>query len=437
MLGEVELEAALEGFVSDDVIELAQNAWGFGVDDGSVGGFCGIEVGDFLVDGGGSLGFVDGVGGGLDGLVEVLPDVAVGTECGEAFVGHVLREAFLEPEVVEPAHGDEVSEPLMGELVEDEDVAVEAIEGGGRGAEEDGLFAEEGAAGVFHAAVGEAGDEDHFIFGEGERLREVGGEVLNALGGGGLDNGDFGFGGLSFGFADPDIGHALCGEDVDEGSGSEGEEVGGNGFGFGEGGGSSAGRCGIAKQLTIYDNGEGVGDDVPVLRRSDGEIKARFEVGLIEAGEGHAGVHGDEEGVEIFLAVVVVFKAGDGFACGADVGGEVNFEGVGARAEGLGRQNEMAVADGRRNRKAVERDGGDCAVAKIEEEGLYDGAGIAEVEPEFFGGVGGGRVGNQVVTEPVVEIGDAGGALLGEGAGDSVGDFGCVGGCRDEGDDGH
>jgi hypothetical protein len=84
----------------------------------------------------------------------------------------------------------------------------------------------------------------------------------------------------------------------------------------------------------------------------------------------------------------------------------------------------MAVVDGRRNRKAVERYGGDCAVAEIEEEGLDDG--LAEIEPEFFGGVGGGRVGNQVIAESIVEIGDAGGSLLGEGMGDAAGDFGCV-----------
>ena len=100
---------------------------------------------------------------------------------GEGFVGHVLREAFLEPEVVEPAHGDEVAEPLVGQFVEDEASRCEAIVGGGRGAEEDGLFAEEGGAGVLHAAVGEAGDEDHVVFGKRKGLREVVGEKLDAL----------------------------------------------------------------------------------------------------------------------------------------------------------------------------------------------------------------------------------------------------------------
>ena len=158
-------------------------------------------------------------------------------EGGEGLVGHVLREAFLEPEVVEPAHGGEVAEPLVGELVEDEDFAAEAVEVGGRGAEEDRLFAEEGAAGVLHATVGEAGDEDHFVFRERKRLREVVGEELDAVGGGGLDGGNFAACCWGFGFADPHVGEAGGRVDGDEGSGGEGEEVGGEGLGFGEDGG--------------------------------------------------------------------------------------------------------------------------------------------------------------------------------------------------------
>ena len=131
--------------------------------------------------------------------------------------------------------------------MEDDGVAGEAVVGGGRGAEEDRLFAEESAAGVLHAAVGEAGDENHFVFGEGEGLREVVGEIADALGSGGLYGGDFGFGGFGFGGADPDVGHAGLRVDVDEGTGGEGEEVGGDGFGFGEGGRAATDGCGIAK----------------------------------------------------------------------------------------------------------------------------------------------------------------------------------------------
>ncbi len=102
----------------------------------------------------------------------------------------------------------------------------------------------------------------------------------------------------------------------------------------------------------------------------EGEIEAAFEVGLVEAGEGHAGVHGDEEGVEIFAAVVVVFEAGDGFAGGSDVGGEFGFDGVFAGAEIGGGEDEVAVLDGGGDRGAVQSEGRDLAVAEVEEEGF-------------------------------------------------------------------
>ena len=278
----------------------------------------------------------------------MLPDGLVGVQGGEGLIGHVLREAFFEPEVVEPAHGGEVAEPLVGEFVEDEDVAAEQGVGGGRGAEEDALFAEEGGAGVLHATVGEAGDENHFIFREGEGLGEIVGEELDALGGGGLDGGDFGFGGVGFRFADPDVGQAGGGMDLDEGSGGKGEEVGGDGFGFVERIFRSVGDPPA--------NPGGVGDDGPAVGCADLKLEAAFEVGLIEAGESHAGVHGDEEGVEVFAAVVFVFEAGDGFAGCSDVGGEFRFDGVGAGMKRSGGQDEVAVVDGGGNLYSVQRE---------------------------------------------------------------------------------
>ncbi len=90
---------------------------------------------------------------------------------------------------------------------------------------------------------------------------------------------------------------------------------------------------------------EGIGDDGPRWQRNDVEGEAAFEVGLIEAGKGHARVHGDEERVEVFAAVVVVFKASDGFACGGDVGGEFCFDEVGAFEERGGGKDDVAVLD--------------------------------------------------------------------------------------------
>jgi len=82
-------------------------------------------------------------------------------------------------------------------------------------------------------------------------------------------------------------------------------------------------------------------NDGPRWRRGDGEFETAFEVGLIEAGEGHARVHGDEEGVEVFLAVVVIFEASDGFARGGDVGGEFCFDEILASVERGGRKDDV------------------------------------------------------------------------------------------------
>lgn len=78
MLLEVEAEAVAEVLIAEEVVELLQDGWGLLVDDGSVGAFGILEVGDVLVDGGGALGLVDGVGEGFDLFVEVLPGVVSG-----------------------------------------------------------------------------------------------------------------------------------------------------------------------------------------------------------------------------------------------------------------------------------------------------------------------------------------------------------------------
>jgi hypothetical protein len=172
----------------------------------------------------------------------------------------------------------------------------------------------------------------------------------------------------------------------------------------------------------------GVGDDGPVVGRGDGQLEAAFQVGLVETGEGHARVHGDEEGVEVFAAVVVVFEAGDGFAGGGDVGSEFYSDEVFARAKGRGGQDDVAVLDLGRDGRAVERDAGNVAVAEVEEERRR---GVGEVEANLLGGFSGGRVRDEAIAELVMQIGDTGGAFLGEGAGDAIGNFGGVrcGGC--------
>ena len=162
------------------------------------------------------------------------PDVLLGLQVREGAVGHVLREAFFEPKIVEPAHGGEIAEPLVGEFVKDQSVAAEAIVFRRGSAEEDAVFIEKRGAGVFHAAEGEAGDEDHVVFRERKRLREIVAEEFDAIGRGFLDCGNFGLGARELGAADVDVGEAVDLVHRLERADGEGEEISADRFSFGE-----------------------------------------------------------------------------------------------------------------------------------------------------------------------------------------------------------
>ena len=97
-------------------------------------------------------------------------------------ISHVLREAFLEPEIVEPAHGGEVAEPLVGQFVKQEDVAIEMVAVSGRCAKENGFFAQKGGPSVLHSPISKSRDYDHVVFGKRERLREEAGKIVDATG---------------------------------------------------------------------------------------------------------------------------------------------------------------------------------------------------------------------------------------------------------------
>src|SRR6201999_3285910 len=125
-------------------------------------------------------------------------------------------------------------------------------------------------------------------------------------------------------------------------------------------------------------------------RRCDLELEAPFQVRLIEAGESHARVHRDEKRIEIFAAVVVIFKAGDGLAGGSDIRGEFDIDNVTARVERGGGQHDVAVIDDRREGRVVEGERGELTVAEVEQErGL--GARFVEVEPYLLGSFRRGR----------------------------------------------
>src|SRR6266581_2071124 len=161
MFFEIKPEAIPEVLVAKDKGKLFYDAGSFGVDDGAVSGFRILEVGNVLI--------------------EALPNIFIWLERSQRLVCHVLREAFLEPEIVEPAHGGEVAEPLVGQFVKQEGVAIEMIAVSGGNAKENGFFAQKSGSRVFHSAVSKSGDHDHVVFGKREGLREKAGKIMDSL----------------------------------------------------------------------------------------------------------------------------------------------------------------------------------------------------------------------------------------------------------------
>jgi hypothetical protein len=121
----------------------------------------------------------------------------------------------------------------------DESGALDLIAFGGNGPEQDGFFAQEGGAGMFHAAERKARNQDQVIFAEGKGAMEIFGHVADACAGDAQN-----FGRLRAGAVELRLAHkepkALAGDGA-KGSGGEGEQVGGQGLGFGEIGKAEAG----------------------------------------------------------------------------------------------------------------------------------------------------------------------------------------------------
>ena len=110
-----------------------------------------------------------------------------------------------------------------------------------------------------------------------------------------------------------------------------------------------------------------IGDDGPGSGSGDGQLEAGLDVRLIEAGKGHAGVHGDEERVDVFAVVVAILEAGDGGAGVGDRRGELDAHFIFAAIQAGGEQFEMAFFEDDRRAGSVDLHGFDAAPAKIEE----------------------------------------------------------------------
>ena len=227
-----------------------------------------------------------------------------------------------------------------------------------------------------------------------------------------LDFGSFRFGFPKLRLTDVEAGEAGGFVNFAERASGEGEKIGADRPSFGKNREALARSAGGGLRFDGC-----VGDGGPVFWGGELEMEAGFEVGLIEAGESHFGIHGDEEGVEIFGVVVFVFEARDGF-CGLGDGSiEVDGDSIFSGADGTGRKLDVSVLDFCGDGDAVDDEFCRRAFAEIEE----NGSGRIGMELQIFVSRGRGRVGREREAEVVAEVGKLRGALAGEVAGNAVG----------------
>lgn len=241
-------------------------------------------------------------------------------------------------------------------------VATEALRQRRRLAEDEAVLVVEDRADMLHAAERKGWREQQVEFGKGEGDTEP---VAEPAYGGAIGR-DLRIGidlGAARG-ARVEADRALPrrrGSPVRPGARGEGGKIGGNRLGFGEAPARAAGH----RPLGIE---RAVGDHRPTARRGQSPAEPRLEVGLVEAGEQQIGVGGDEQGVEIGLAVLVVMIADDRRPRRRDRCREAGGYDVGAGLQQRRGQDEVAVDPlGRGHRTAVDDQIGEHRPAKVED----------------------------------------------------------------------
>src|SRR5690606_7036041 len=99
-----------------------------------------------------TVGRVHAVCGRLVTKPEALPRIGLRVERLLYLCRHVGGEAFLQPQVVEPAHGHEVAEPHVRDLVVNGRGAADSLRQRGTLAEYEALLAVEHGTRMLHAA---------------------------------------------------------------------------------------------------------------------------------------------------------------------------------------------------------------------------------------------------------------------------------------------
>ena len=143
----------------------------------------------------------------------------------------------------------------------------------------------------------------------------------------------------------------------------ESEKISADGFGFGEFG-STDSVC--RPYTTPLPRCRSVGDYCPIDLCCHSKLEPRLQIRLIKAGKRHIGIHRHKQRVDVLAAIVLVFKARNGFARRRDRCFEIDHHNVFIQLEQFGWQLNVTILYFSRRRLAVDRQIADGSFAEIE-----------------------------------------------------------------------
>src|SRR6266567_1108806 len=186
-----------------------------------------------------------------------------------------------------------------------------------------------------------------------------------------------------------------------KGARGEGKKIGADGTSFGK---DCCALDGVARRLGLD---RGVGNDSPVLRSDKLQMETAFQVGLIETGKSHFGVHGNKKRVEVLGVVVFVLETSDGFSGRSDGRGEIEADYILTGLNCVCRQLDVAAFYFCGNRQAIDREVRHCSFAEVEQ----NGAGRIGAEAKLFVAGGGRRVRGKRKAKLIANARNLGGSL--------------------------
>jgi len=263
---------------------------------------------------------------------------------------------------------------------------------------------------VFHTSVGEAGKQHQIVFGEWERVMEVLDHVPYAQAGNPQHFGRFLARAVVFRLAHEQA-EAFAGNRPKRSSG-EGEQIRGQRRRVGE---IDAVESSLGWFCALD---AGIGDGDPIVRHGDLQVEAGLQIGLIEARERLAGVHGNEERVNVSGAVVAIGVACDGAAGGGDGGFEVQNDGVAAGGKIAARNDHVALGKLRFGGGSVDSDTARGAISEIEDDRGVVSSGHTETNLLMARHAVG--VGSELQRQAIGKPEDLAGTVAGEIAGDAL-----------------